>query len=522
MRVRTTTRRMVAALTAVTVLSVGCTSSTASRPATVDDAESEPRSEIAGEGPGDDAATDALVGPETAGDGTPTPTGSQSPDRPADAPRGAEATVGTTDSGATDAGSDGAATTPGGDATTADDPVAVEPITIGAVIPTGNPGAAFGVDAQSDEDAIRRVLHAVKDRMNETGGFAGRQIELIIVGVDNTDENQENQIRTQTEACIELTEDHQVFLVLGFKPTFWARACYADHGTPLLRYASTASEASMRDFRPWLLPTFGINEDRNARLLVRALGEQGRVSDKMGLISFDHPDAKQPAKDWIVPGVAALGGEVIEEVYLPINYESLAAGLANAVLRFKQQGIDNVIVWGCCGGGIWLLFAQSAEGALYYPAYTVSTYDAPGGIVPVLPPGQRNDIAGAGWDASLDIMAGDQPPLNEREQACLDDVNQRLGTNYNGRTDPTTYVALAACDQFGVTQVALRPAEGRTLAREDVPGLFHSVGGYLPTRFPGADFNATSFDALSSYRLMEYGGDCTCMRYASDVRTFPW
>ncbi|HEX9766309.1 MAG TPA: ABC transporter substrate-binding protein [Nitriliruptorales bacterium] len=523
-----TVRRLAAAVTTAALLAAGCTSSTANRPEAVDIAEGEPAPTASvddpatafegGDGPGDE------VGPGTAtGDGGATATGGSS-----DGTQATSGTTGGTDGSSTattgDGGTDAGAAT--GDATTdgsTGEPAPAAPIKIGAVIPTGDPGAAFGVEGgENDAGALERVVRAVAERINETGGLAGRQIELVVEGVDNTDQNQDNQIRTHTEACIKMTEDHKVFMVLDFGATFWAQACYVEHRTPLLSLGVANREESMRDFRPWLLPTFGINEDRNARLVVRALEEQGRATTKMGLISFDHPDTKKPAKQWIVPGVASIGGEVIEEVYLPITYADLAAGLANAVLKFKQRGIDNVIVWGCCGGGIWLLFAESAEGADYHPAYTISTYDGAGLLVPLLPEGQRNDIAGHGWSEALDIMSKDQSPLNEREAACLEDVNQRLGTDYDDRTDGTTSAALAACDEFGVTQVALRPATGRTLTVEDVAPLFYDVGDYLPTRFPGANFNATSFDALSSYRLMEYGQDCGCMRYTSEVRRFPW
>ena len=71
------------------------------------------------------------------------------------------------------------------------------------------------------------------DAVNEAGGVLGRQIDPVFVFVDPLSQT------GYEEACVQLTQDEQVFAVIGFTRPADAALCYADTGdTPFVGYLS--------------------------------------------------------------------------------------------------------------------------------------------------------------------------------------------------------------------------------------------------------------------------------------------
>ena len=65
--------------------------------------------------------------------------------------------------------------------------------------------------------------HEAIDTVNENGGVLGRQLDPVFVFVDPLSET------GYQEACVQLTEDEQVFAVIGFVRPASAALCYTEH-----------------------------------------------------------------------------------------------------------------------------------------------------------------------------------------------------------------------------------------------------------------------------------------------------
>jgi hypothetical protein len=389
---------------------------------------------------------------------------------------------------------------------------------VGAVIRYGNPGAAFGQKIDRDAERQRRHLQAMTDEINATGGFGGRKVTLVVREVDHTNEDKENQTRLQNQVCTQLTEDDKVDVVYSWGAQFYAHKCYADHKTPALDYFYGEDEQIHIEDGPWWLPPLALNLTPTARLLPVVLDERGFLTQRMGLVSFDPPVLKRPAEQVLIPGVEARGGKIIDQYWIPITYEDIATGYTNAVVRFKQQSIDRVIVWGFGSINVGL-FAHQAESQNYRPRYAVNSYQLLREVITrwQTPPQQLRGAVGFGFWPVLDLTDNALPPPSEKEKACWEVLNRRAGESFMGRSD-AAHLALGNCEPFWFTQTALAPAKGEPLSRGAIPGYFESLGTrYVPVQFPKSLFVKGGLDGIATYAHVGFDDGCQCWKYLT-----PW
>jgi len=527
----TSTRgRAVLALTAVVaVLLAACSSSTASRSdladaPTVSDAS--PSAAPDADEPGDDASADpdGAVAPGDTDGAADTPAGAGTvTDGGASGSSGAD---GSSDGGATDGGgpTSSTSTTSGGGATSTGQPPAQDlpPIDLGFAFGGGNSGAAFGVDVSTDEERARRWLQAFEDEYNERGGIAGRPVNSHPVFVNQDDQAESTQTRLQTQACVHFTEDIGVLMVLG-DMTRYAHDCYVEHETAVFTPIQTVDSEQLRPLQPWILPSYFMVFDRLARLMPVSLGEQGFLTpgEKVGILAFDTPSYHRSIDTHMIPEIQRTGAEVFETVYMKIAYDDIAAQLAGAVLRWKANDVQRVIVF-ANGGGVWLLFAQNAESQSYRPWYGVSTMDRPFFTADLIHPAQLENVHGTGFWLTLDIDESEHPPLEPVEQECFRVVNERAGEDMNQR-DLDGIGVLALCDLFRQVAHAFAPATGQPITRADVPRLYQRMGaGYDSVVMGPVDFSAGRWDAATRHRDLTYDTGCSCVKYTSPWRAIPF
>ena len=108
--------------------------------------------------------------------------------------------------------------------------VPAEPIVLGVAVSDVSQFAMTG--------PIAPRYQALADAANEAGGVAGRQVELIVQEWSLAD------TAGADAACIALTEDNDVFLVLGFMvPNFSDATCYTDRNDTIVLNATLVEPA---------------------------------------------------------------------------------------------------------------------------------------------------------------------------------------------------------------------------------------------------------------------------------------
>ena len=392
-------------------------------------------------------------------------------------------------------------------------------IKVGMVIDTGNPGAAFGVDASQDEHTADYAKALVAD-MNSHGGLGGRKIQLFIAKVDTTDQSSATQTRLHNEACTSLTEDKKVFVVvIAALNSFYGFGCYASHHTPALPGDPFSDDADLRQFLPWVLPGLGPNFTRVAGYFPAALKAQRYMTNKMAVITYDTPGTRRAVKT-LISNIGKQGGKVIDSVYVPVTYEGLASSIASAALRFQQNGVDRVVAFPASGA--WFVFTKQAESQRYRPRYALTSYDTPQSYIDQLPDGARvppeqlKDAVGIGWEPGSDVPDPVYPPTRN-EKACWAVINKRTGSNFSGRdTENSGSPALSLCGLFWVLRAALAPTATTQLRQVDVIKYMTALGSsWEPLSVPRSYFAPGRVDGAAVYRYLAYDAGKDRFTYTS-------
>jgi ABC-type branched-subunit amino acid transport system substrate-binding protein len=440
----------------------------------------------------------------------------------------------------TPSGNDGASTRPGTDTEDAAAPapgraiqngkgISGDKVKIGFIIASGSPGGAFGASLAYNEDTNTRIVKAYVEEINATGGVAGRTVVPAFAYIDNTDQSEGTQTRLQNEACVAMTEDAGVFAAIALQPQgiVYAYDCFARHKTPLIDATLAGTEQHrMEELYPWLVAPVYMNSTRMARVLPEALRQQGFLTQKMAILSYDRPDLVSSAKKVLVPELNRLGGKVVDEVYMQSTYEGLSSGTAAAALKFKNNGVDRVVMW-APGGGALIFFARQAESQNYRPRYGISTYDAPALVQTTLgaaAPEQLKGAMGAGFIRSSDMADAQSGPLNAREKACFDVVRKRAGLSYTSRRQPNSAAgyALATCELTRFLKASLESRIGTPVAQADLGAEVARLGrSYLPVVIPASSFDRRKMDGAAVYHQLLFSDDCDCFKYRGSSRPVP-
>lgn len=245
--------------------------------------------------------------------------------------------------------------------------------------PAGPPGAGVTDEAISigityvDLAALRDVLNidhgdyeavynALIDDVNARGGINGRRVEAMIAPVGPT-----NQASADA-ACVQLTEDEELFLVLGF---FLADnvLCYVEtHGMAVIG-GSMTPERLARAQAPWF--TIDPGSDAQADAL-RALAEAGELDGDLAVFA---PIADEPLlRGTIEPLLAELGLEPVETAVIDAPPGDIAAANAQVGViaeRFRAAGATKVLIIGQ-GGTVW---GTGMEGRSYQPQAIFLSYN---------------------------------------------------------------------------------------------------------------------------------------------------
>ena len=192
--------------------------------------------------------------------------------------------------------------------------------------------------------------------INDAGGINGRQVELVFATFDPIEQ------ATASTACLQLTEDEQVFAVLAAHTTPAGSQCIlVDHATPMVGGTQT-NEALEEARAPWF--AWDPSSASAARQTVEGvLGEGGFEGKKVAIVAAaaDEPVAGQTETQLKDAGVDVVNVAIGS----PPSGDAAAtkAELQTFAERFRSDGADQVVVI----GDVFVLFAQALQQTDYRP-----------------------------------------------------------------------------------------------------------------------------------------------------------
>ncbi len=219
---------------------------------------------------------------------------------------------------------------------------------------------ALGIDHGDYEAAYTAVV----DDINASGGIHGRLIEATIYPVSLTDQAAPEAV------CVEMTEDEDVFAVVGFF-LFDNVLCPVEvHSTMTIGGEMTAERLS-RAQAPWY--SIEGSSDRTADM-VRSFAESGELDGTVGVVVG--VDDQALLDDLALPILEEAGIEVVEQAVIDAEDTTDTAQVNAAVQviieRFRSSGVDQVITVGQGAANAW---PNGAEPTDYRPRLFVTDRD---------------------------------------------------------------------------------------------------------------------------------------------------
>jgi len=263
------------------------------------------------------------------------------------------------------------------------------------------------------------AYQALFDDINANGGINGRTLEPVFapinpVGTDAAD-----------AACLELTEDEDVFLVTGFFLDDNVLCPLETHETAVVGGVQTP-ERLERANAPWLTMESGTDLQSE---IIRAMADAGELDGNLGVYGAQADQAQM--EDIVLPLLDELGIEVTESALLDAPVDDVAAQEAAVGVigeRFAAAGVDTVLTLATSGLG----WAAGNEDSDYRPRLLFTdpnsilayTSDAAGRDLSVM----DGAVAGGVYGGPENLYAMDSM------QAC----KERIEANGGELPDPAT------------------------------------------------------------------------------------
>ncbi len=191
-----------------------------------------------------------------------------------------------------------------------------------------------------DHGPYEDIITALVDDVNARGGVDGRKLELVTAKFSPIG-NEE-----QLAACTKLTEDDQVFAVLGGLLNDNNLCITQQHGTALVGEGYLNDDRLAKSKAPWV--TAGLSDERGVSGLVQLLDEGGYLKGKTVAV-YSADAANRPLMELAIEELEAAGYEVADSALLDVTQGDIQAQTAgNKVYaqRFKDKGVDTVVVAG--------------------------------------------------------------------------------------------------------------------------------------------------------------------------------
>ncbi len=340
------------------------------------------------------------------------------------------------------------------------------------------------------------AFQTLVDDLNARGGINGRQIEVVYeayspVGTEEAE-----------AACLRLTEDTEVFAVIGgfVGPAEPANTCIVGQGETIL-VGGVQSEERLAEARaPWITGT--AQRARKAEILRSVLGVEGHLEDaEVALIT--NIDAEDIRSD-VQGSLEEFGVDPVEDLLLdaPIgDIPAEDAAWGPLAERIRGSGADTVLVVGNPSSTVRNVASQGLEvdiwavdeDALQNLGATVDPADAEGTLAAAPLSGDALwDAEGVAW--CRDAFAAANPDVELIDPSALQETDESW---VSGIT--------AACGALSLFEVVAAEA-GPDLTNVSFADAAARLDEFSYGASPYASLSDKS-DANDSFQLTEFRGD---------------
>ena len=435
----------------------------------------------------DDAVIDG-ADPSTPDGVTAPPGGGGGPGRAADSSGPAQGTV----------------PSPGGGPGATDVGVTETTIKVGFLLLDIGQLSRFGVSAPIVDPALlREAYQAFVDDLNEAGGIHGRTIEAVYRTYELTSPD------SARAACLALTEDEKVFLVVGEYTARAATLCITrEHGRPFLTPGLTGLDNDAFAQSRGLL--FSLYPGGNAQVtnLARDLHNQGQLKDKkVGIVNQLSNDPTGGVGDTLEAVLDGLGHDVVYRADFSEDNAEAASQVPVHVQQMRASGADFVVL--LANTVVSTQFTQSADGQGYRPAYVMTDWNSMNTDTGAqnLPPSLDGTI-GITHGKAYEFRAG--IPEGAASRACIELYNRQTGKT-TARDQLSYQSVIWPCAHHGQMVNGLRVA-GRDLTAASFSRGLQSVTSPISeaSAWWNGAYGAGKFGYADEVRTQLWRSSCRC------------
>lgn len=402
-----------------------------------------------------------------------------------------------------------------------------------------------GVPYLADNDAANKAAGAggvtvgspkadaqiIIDDINAGGGVGGRKLVPVFYAIPSSGPAS-GDASDQAE-CTKLTKDAKTFAVItSGGPALME--CLGKAGVVAIDdNVLPNGEASFRKY-PFWVSVAQINQDRIAKLEVKALADQdyftpwdtktgapGGSATKIGIVTLDEPDFAHAVDDVLVPELTAAGQPKPDVVR--VNSEdqaAMTAAIKNAVLKFRTNKVDHVIVFEY-RATLSLFFTKEAASQGYHPRYGVNSGNGPQILIDAagVPKEEFKGAVGFGWNPVLDLRLNqnplDGPYSSQARRQC-----RQLLTSKGARFPDANAEAVGNlyCNSLYLLRDALK-SQGGKVSRDSFLAGLHGLGSsFEPAGGFGTSFSPDQHDGGDGHYHYAYNDSCGCFGYSGSLQ----
>ena len=389
------------------------------------------------------------------------------------------------------------ASTQAGSASAPSSPASGEPIKVGFTLFDIAGASSLGFAIAVNPEDGKRAYQAFVDDANEQGGINGRPIEASYSVYDLTNEDD------QLASCLELTEDHKVFAVIGGYSYSSANLCVVEsHKTLLVNDNSFTIDELYRSGRHISMWAKG---SRMMAAFASRLDKLGQLrGKKVGILADSGADPTGSTTDALAAAVEARGGTVARKSMLNGDFASGSSQIPVEVNQQRTSGVQLVLLIASPLYGTQ--FAQQAESQGWRPTYAATDWQA-----------MYSDVGGSNMPNSFEgaysitsTRTGDHRvglPVTPKQQECIRTYERLSKTKMWRRGENGYGLVLGACDVVGLFVDAARRA-GSELTGERVVAAAQGIGAFDSARWSGGSLGPGKFDVMDYYRVNRFRNDC--------------
>lgn len=377
-----------------------------------------------------------------------------------------------------------------------------------------------------DEKADAQI---VIDDVNAHGGVAGRKLVPVFYPASTSGTP---QAQLQAE-CTYFTQDHKVFAVFSDGPPSYLQ-CLGDAGVVVVNDNLVASGAATFHLFPFWVEVSAFNLDRIPGPEVNALSAQGYFAPwdtttgapggsatKVGILTFDDPDFAHAVDQELVPALADAGYANPDIVRIGESGSASAqtAAISNAVLRFRTDQVDHVIIFES-SGALAFYFVKDAATQNYHPRYAANTNNGFQALITGagLPKDELTGAVGLGWNPVLDLPYDQNPldgPYSNQARRHCQQLMAAGGQQFSDANAET--VANLTCNSIYLFRAALDTQGGHVSRDSFLAGLNTLGSSFQAASSFGTHFGPDQHDGGDGYYYWAYRSSCGCMAYTGSL-----